>query len=93
MGSRVLLQVIFTAESFAAKQAAVRSNAGVNSLVSGKLLVSGERLFAGLKVALERPLAWNDVDWDVARLSIYEKEEPNWNVFNGKTVFLRIILP
>lgn len=60
VGPRVLLQVILTAESLAANGAGVWPHAGVDPLVPRQLLVPGERLPAGLDVALERSLACNN---------------------------------
>jgi hypothetical protein len=53
---RVLLQVVLPAEALAAVRARKRTKTAVYPLVSGQLLVPGERLAAVLLVALERTL-------------------------------------
>lgn len=56
----MLLQMVLTSESLATNDAGMRPNTSVNPLVSRQFFVSGERLSAGLYVALERSLPCNN---------------------------------
>lgn len=57
MGSHVLLQVIFPAETLSTNYASVRTKSGVDSLVPRQLFVPGKRFPAILRVAFERSFA------------------------------------